>query len=266
MSVALDLVVRVREPRTSAELLAALRDAVEGHPAWSGEWQAARTGLRGWRYLVPPPAEAGVHPLWITAGDPTEFPGAERTRGACSLTFPAVWPFYDDGADSGRATRPAVVDNTRLILDLIERLVAAVHPASVRVHTDDGPPLPFNAHLAYYADHVAVLGDLQWIAELWQRGDAPWHLEPLRDIPPHGKHWATHEWRTAGATTDLLRRLEPLVAAVPAIGEPQVHDVLQAGTCRHRRLGTTGFLVLNDGPGVAPGFIDRFYTESAEVL
>jgi hypothetical protein len=241
MSVTLDLVVRLREPRPPAELETALMDAVEKSPGWAG-------------------------PLRIRAGDTGEGLGAERTRGDCALVLGSAWPFYDDGTGLDADARASVADSTTQVIGLVERVVAAVNPTSLRLHTDDGPPLPFNAHLAYYADHEAVLDDLQWIAELWQRGDQRWRLEPLRDVPPDRKHWATHEWRTASATTDLLRRLGPLVVAVPAIGGRQVDDVLQAGSCRHRRLGTTGFLVLNDGPGVAPGFIDRFYTESADVL
>lgn len=226
---------------------------------------AATARIRGWRFPGQPsdPDEPPQQLALRVACWGPEFAGAdEREGGAAELTFDPVWPFRTPGGTVTPEHAAALDENRSLLLRLLDEVVTAVDPISIRLHTDDGPPLPFNAHLAYYRDAAAVLADLAWIEELVNQGSPRRRIPPLADPGPGT--WMLHEWRSAGHRQRLLSALRRLGAVAPAVGPQQVHDVQVAGSCpvlpcRH------GFLVLSAAAFV-DGFVDPFFTELADLV
>ncbi len=228
---------------------------------------AASTQLRGWRFPglpVDPDEPPQQLALRLAAWGPGFVQGEERDDGSAWLTFDPVWPFRSPGGDIPSDHAAALADNRDLLLRLLEHVVDAVGPASVRLHTDDGDPLPFNAHLAYYRDVTAVEADLAWIEELWARGSASRRVPPLRELPTTERTWPLHEWRPASERERVLADLGRLVNALPRLGPDQIDEVRVAGTCPVRSCGP-GFVVLS-GVGFVDGFIDRFFTELADLV
>ncbi len=228
---------------------------------------AATARIRGWRFPGQPtdPDEPPQQlALRVACRGPDFAVGDEREEGAAELTFDPVWPFRTPGGTVTPDHAAALAGNRHLLLRLLDEVVAAVDPASIRLHTDDGPPLPFNAHLVYYRDAAAVLADLAWIEELVAQGSPRRKIPPLADPGAAGETWTLHGWRPAGDRQHLLAGLRRLGATAPAIGPPQVHDVRVAGSCPVLACGR-GFLVLS-ATAFVDGFVDRFFTELADLV
>ncbi len=227
---------------------------------------AASTHLRGGRFPgqpVDPDEPPQQLTLRVAAWGPAFWQGEERDDGSAWLTFDPVWPFRTPGGDTPPDHAAALADNRDLLLRLLEEVVA-VGPASVRLHTDVGDPLPFNAHLAYYRDAAAVEADLAWIEELWTRGSASRRAPALGGLSATERTWPLHEWRPASERDRVLADLERLVAALTQIGPGQIDEVRVAGSCPVRPCGP-GFVVLS-GVAFVDGFIDRFFTELADLV
>ncbi|MBK7624460.1 MAG: hypothetical protein IPJ14_17830 [Kineosporiaceae bacterium] len=228
---------------------------------------AASTLLRGRRFPAepvdpdePPPQLA----LRVAVWGPAFRQGEERDDGAAWLTFDPVWPFHTPGGEIPAAEAADRAGNRDLLVRLVQDVVVAVDPASVRLHTDVGDPLPFNAHLAYYRDVAQFAADLAWIEELWVRGSASRRVPPLSELSATERIWPLHEWRTAAERERVLLDLERLVAVLPRLGPEQLTAVQVAGSCPVRPFGP-GFLVLS-GAAFVDGFVDRFFTELADVV
>lgn len=220
------------------------------------------TGIHGWRYFYPD-LERGRLPTRITCPTATRPDLDRRITGIGEVTWDPVWPFLSSPGDTGAEEAAALADNLEALLSVVTEIVAAVEPSSIRLHTDAGSQLPFNAHVSYYRDAAAVLADVAWIVELWEHG-APRHgIAPL--VPPTRPpdDWALHAWRTADQRRDLRDRLGRLVEAAPKITAGQVADLRIAGTCPVSDCGP-GLLVLG-GEGCVNGFVDPFLTELADL-
>jgi hypothetical protein len=310
MSVALDLVVRLDGPRPAPALLAALIEAVDALPACSHRWGrltvhrgcpvvldrsvrpgelaaadvraalagvdgddvrvAVSTTLAGQRFPGVMDDSPAVLPLRLTCWGTAVGPGPEPEVGQARLTFDPVWPFRTPGGTVGTRLATDVAGNNHRLLELLAAVVEAVDPVSVRGHSDDGPPIPVNAHLVYYRDAAAVERDLAWIERLWWQGSPPRQLGPLAEPPgsaaasPAGvRDWRLHEWRPARQAAAVWEDLGRLVAVLPRIGPAQIADVLVAGSCPVVRCGQ-GFVVTG-GPIPVDGFVDRFYSELADL-
>ena len=215
--------------------------------------------------------DPGVLPLRLTCWGPASSRGAEPELGQAELTFDPVWPFLAPGGTAGGGTIEAVTANNDRLFSLLAQVVLAVDPVAVRAHTDDGAPIPVNAHFVYYRDITAVQDDLAWIERLWWQGSPIRGLEPLVEpssSPPVGavgeRDWRLHEWRPPGQAARVRKDLARLVSAMPRIGLAQIVDVMVAGTCPVVSLAP-GFVVTVRGRQMVDGFVDRFYTELVDL-
>jgi hypothetical protein len=141
---------------------------------------STRTSYDCWRFQGRTPV-AGSSLAWVEAwGDEYGRDRGEDVRriwGSATFTISDCGPYCAiiDARDAAaavanEAVNERVEDNLDRLTKLIFRIVEAVEPASLKVFTDQGAFLPFNAHLAYHASEARVLEDVRLIAELWQTG------------------------------------------------------------------------------------------------
>ena len=226
---------------------------------------AASTGLVCWRFPGEPQPERMPMSLRVAArGRALTGWGDERGEGLAELVLDPVWPFRTPGGRVGPAEAARYADNRDLLVRLVEAVVEVCAPESVRLHTDAGPPLPFDAHLLYYRDPGAALADLRWVAELWERGDPTRWTPPLRGVPEPELPRVLHPWRPRSTLGAVRAGLGRAVAVLEDVGPEQVEGVLTAGSCPVRRLGE-GFLVLG-GEAFVDGFVDPFFSELADLV
>lgn len=138
------------------------------------------------------------------------------------------------------------------------RVAGAVRPRSLKLFVDHGDRLPFNAHVAYYADAAAAAGDVAWVARLWRDG-LPGYLAPLRAFDPGRHHWALDERRSPDRQKELWADLDARMGAADRATPAAVERALRRTTLDVLRVGD-GFIVLNY-PFFLGGFVDRFLVD-----
>jgi hypothetical protein len=223
--------------------------------------------LRCWRFSGKQ-AELAAVPCIVEAFGSKYGREDARLRGDAAFSATQVGPFcalvHDAGADDPavRAVNERVEQNLESFTKVIFRLIEVTAPASVHVYSDAGEALPFNAHLAYWADEAGPLADLQLIAEAWQQGLPAYDLSPLSRYDADLHKSALHSWRTAPQRQLLWQRLSPLVSKIPTVTREAVTRVLDSQRFTTYRVGS-GFAVL-DYPHFANAFVDRFLLDLLE--
>lgn len=164
-------------------------------------------------------------------------------------------PEYKDGSR-------VVEENLEDLRDVLLSQVQALRPDSMKVYTDVGLYLPFNAHMAYYGSADAVLDDLALLADVWERGLPGYSTPPLKAWRPGaGDGDVFHEWRDDQQQAALWRALAEALPAVRRVTADHVEWVYQHdsfSTYAVEAGGTKGKAVLHY-PDFLNGFVDGFY-------
>jgi hypothetical protein len=209
--------------------------------------------------------QAGWVPVSIDAwGDARGSVFGEDPRhiwGSAAVSFANAGPFLAladrPGAEADRVNG-RVEDNLEALTALVLDLAVRLQPVAIKVFTDQGAYLPFNAHLAYYRSDEAVLDDLRTIARVWRAG-LPGHQIPplaqLEDAHPS----AFHAWRSDEQRRALRLALQARVDRAADVGSAQVRSLLASGRFDTLTAGA-GFTIL-DYPHVLDAFVDRFFLE-----
>jgi hypothetical protein len=244
------------QPLETAALVAAA--APLGGPS---QQIASRISYRCWRFRGQT-AELGSSVAWLEAWDDgygqVQGEDVRRVWGSAAFTIADCGPYCAllDASDAAAKINERVEENLERFTRLIFGIVEAVQPAALKVFTDQGAYLPFNAHLAYYASEARVLEDMRLIADVWQRGLPGHQLPPLAEISD-AKSIAFHWWRN----DEQRRRLWTSLASwVPRAGEITAEDVQRAVASGEfdTYSAPRGFIVL-DFPHFVNAFLDRFF-------
>jgi hypothetical protein len=128
----------------------------------------------------------------------------------------------------------------------------------IRVFTDAGAYLPFNAHFAMYDNVRAVEEDLALIVDAWLRGIPALNCPPLVSTSEHDD-FMLHQWRTPNQRTTLRQRFRGILPASLPPSSAILDSALAYQNIREMR---------NDSPieaGQEPyylnSFIDRFFID-----
>jgi hypothetical protein len=223
---------------------------------------SSRTSYRCWRFQGRK-AEWGSSLAWVEAwgDDYGRIHGEDVRRVWGSATFTiadcgpycAVIPAEDAAAT---AVNERVEENLDRLTKLVFRIVEALEPASLKVFTDQGAFLPFNAHLAYYASEARLLEDARLIADVWQRGLPGHQIPPLGDLAD-GRSIAFHWWRSDEARRRLMTALGDRIHRVAAITTEDIRRTLAGGEFDNYSM-PRGFTLL-EFPHFLNAFIDRFF-------
>jgi hypothetical protein len=132
----------------------------------------------------------------------------------------------------------------------------------MKVFTDQGLYLPFNAHVAYYREESAVLEDLQLIADVWERGLPAHNIAPLRQKCPDDMGPAFHHWRPPEQRERLWNELNVLL---PPKTLPAVRDIRAVVSSGHfDSYEMPSGVTLLDYPHYINAFLTNSYLEIYE--
>lgn len=230
----------------------------------SAQQIASRISYRCWRFRGRT-AEPGSSLAWVEAwGDRYGEARREDVRriwGSAAFTIADAGPYcavIDDTAAEVAAVNQRVEENLERLTKLIFGIVTAAKPAALKVFTDQGAYLPFNAHLAYYASEARLIDDVRLIADIWRRGLPDHQIPPLGEISDGGSI-AFHWWRNAEARRRLATDLGSRITRVNTVSVEAVRHVLQSGRFDNYS-APVGFVVL-DFPHFVNAFLDRFFLE-----
>lgn len=202
---------------------------------------------------------------WVEAWDDRygELRGEDvrRVWGSATFTIADCGPYCaiidaDDAAS--RAVNERVEENLDRLTKLVFRIVEVLEPVSLKVFTDQGAFLPFNAHLAYYASETHVIGDARLIADVWQSGLSRSKVPPLSDLGD-GDSIALHWWRSADARRRLVAALGKRICRIPELTTGHVRRMLETGAFDNYSM-PRGFALL-EFPHFLNAFVDRFFLE-----
>lgn len=223
---------------------------------------SSRTSFPCWRFQGRK-AEIGSSLAWVEAwGDDYGRAHGEDVRrvwGSASFTIADCGPYCAlvDSTDVGAAAvNERVEENLDRLTKLMFRIVETCRPASLKVFTDQGAFLPFNAHLAYYASEDRLLQDIRLVTDVWRHGLPGHQLPPLGDIDD-GRSIAFHWWRSDEARRQLMTALGARLSQVDAIKVIDVQRVLASGEFDNYSM-SPGFMVL-EFPHFLNAFLDRFF-------
>jgi hypothetical protein len=225
---------------------------------------STRTSVPCWRFSGNA-AQAGSTMAWIDAwGDEHGRVFGEDPRrvwGSAAFTLADAGPFVaviDREGPEVDEVNHRVEDNlealTALVLDLAGRLA----PTSIKVFTDQGAFLPFNAHLAYYRSPDALLADLRFLETVWRKGLPGHQLPPLASLED-AHSIAFHWWRDDSQRRRLWLALQQGVERAASVTTDQVTALLASGRFDSLTKGD-GFAVL-EYPHLLNGFVDRFFLD-----
>lgn len=156
-----------------------------------------------------------------------------------------------------------VEENLEELTDVLFAQVQALRPDSMKVYTDDGLYLPFNAHLAYYGSPAAVLDDLALLADAWEHGLPGYSTPPLKAWRPGEGGGDFHSWRDEQQQAALWRALGEALPAGGRVTAEHVEWVYRHGSFSTYAVeagDTQGKAVLNY-PDFLDGFVDGFFLE-----
>lgn len=223
---------------------------------------SSRTSYRCWRFQGRK-ADLGSSLAWLEAwgDDYGRIHGEEvrRVWGSAAFTIADCGPYCavvpaEDAAAT--AVNERVEENLDRLTTLVFRIVEALEPAAVKVFTDQGAFLPFNAHLAYYSSEVKLLEDVRLIADVWQRGLPGHQIPPLGDLTD-GRSIAFHWWRNDEARRRLMTALGDRIHRIAAISTEDIRQTLAGGDFDNYSM-PRGFTLL-EFPHFLNAFIDRFF-------
>lgn len=223
---------------------------------------SSRISFRCWRFHGRT-AELGSSLAWVEAWSDgyaqVRGEDARRIWGSAAFTIADCGPFCAEIAAEDAATAAVnerVADNLERLTALIFRIVETVKPASLKVFTDQGAYLPFNAHLAYYASEARVLEDLRLINHVWHQG-LPGHQIPPFESIVDGKSVAFHWWRNDEQRRKLAAAIGGRLVRANDVDEDDVRRVVASGNF-DTYSAPTGFVLL-DYPYFMNAFLDRFF-------
>lgn len=187
-----------------------------------------------------------------------------RVEGDASISLQTCGPYcaiLKNESDLGvKKVNSCVEENLEHLTDLLFNVVESIKPKSMKIFTDAGMFLPFNAHLSYYQDPSQVLEDLQYIAEVWAEGLPSYNTPPLKQFDS----LAFHVWRDKEIQVDLWNKLSASIHKVKSVSKETVERVLRLG-----RFDTydmpVGITVL-EYPYFFNAFLDRFYLEILDAV
>jgi hypothetical protein len=225
---------------------------------------SSRISYRCWRFHGRT-AEPGSSLAWVEAwGDRYGEARGEDVRriwGSAAFTIADVGPYCAvlEASDAEvAAVNQRVEDNLERLTKLIFGFVGTLRPASLKVFTDQGLYLPFNAHLAYYASEARLLDDVRLVAEVWRRGLRDHQVPPLAEVSD-GKSIAFHWWRSDEARHRLATKLGGRIERAAAATTDDVGRILASGRF-DTYTAPIGFVVL-DYPHFMNAFLDRLFVE-----
>ena len=223
---------------------------------------SSRTSFPCWRFQGRK-ADLGSSLAWVEAwGDDYGRSHGEDVRrvwGSASFTIADCGPYcavMDSTDAAAAAVNERVEENLDRLTKLMFRIVETCQPASLKVFTDQGAFLPFNAHLAYYASEDRLLQDARLIADVWRHGLPGHQLSALEDIAD-GRSIAFHWWRSDEARRRLMRALGARISRVEAIEVADVQRTLASGEFDNYSM-SPGFMLL-EFPHFLNAFLDRFF-------
>jgi hypothetical protein len=208
-------------------------------------------------------AERGSSLAWVESwGDDYGRSHGEDVRrvwGSAAFTIADCGPYCAvvDATDAAAsAVNERVEENLDRLTQLMFRIVETCQPASLKVFTDQGAFLPFNAHLAYYASEDRLLDDARLIADVWRRGLPGHQLPPLGDIAD-GRSIAFHWWRSEESRRRLVAALGDRISRVETVQAADVQRALASGEFDNYSM-PPGFMVL-EFPHFLNAFLDRLF-------
>lgn len=225
---------------------------------------SSQISYRCWRFRDRS-ADRGSSLAWLEAwGDEyarVRGEDARRVWGSAAFTIADCGPYCavvpaEDAAAT--AVNERVEDNLERLTSLIFRISEALEPAAIKVFTDQGAYLPFNAHLAYYASEARALEDVRLLAEVWQRGLPRHQIPPLKEIDD-GRSIAFHWWRNEESRRRLMAALGDRIHRCAEITTDDIRRTLANGRFDNYSM-PRGFTLL-DFPHFLNAFIDRFFLE-----
>ena len=242
--------------------------AVAGHGGPS-RMLSTTSSFLCWRFTSGGPS-AGSVPVTLEAwGDEWTLRHHEDRAigGQAALWIGDVAPFRAIADDAQSARRrdvnPRVEENMEALTGLIFRLIEAAAPRSVKLFTDAGLYLPFNAHLLYMRDESVVRDDLALIDRVWRNGLPRHNIAPLGGHPrPEELAAVLHEWRSPEQRARLAARIQAQLPLRRAETAADVRQALASG-CYDTFTMPVGTTVL-EYPHFLNAFLDRFYLEVPE--
>jgi hypothetical protein len=212
-------------------------------------------------------AEPGSVGLWLEAwGDAwvRDHHEDERIGGRAALSI------FDCGPFNALIGRPEienlneinsrVAENLDALTGLLFRLVEALNPRAMKVFTDQGLYLPFNAHMSYFRDESVIVDDLFFISEIWAKGLPEHHIAPVREARKEDMRPVFHGWRTPEQRENLWRRIDALLPRLESLSAEDARGAI-SGNRLDRFDMPTGMTVL-DYPYYLNAFVDRIYTDA----
>lgn len=193
--------------------------------------------------------------------------GDRRFRGNAEL---AVWeraPFSIlDVAEFGPEVEEwnsYVEDNLEILTTGIFQIIDALRPESMKVYDGFGEFLPLNANMAYYKDEREVIADLQFMAEIWERGDTLRKIPPLRQGYKGRERSLLSTLRSETARDRIWHRMTEGLAYVDRVTESMVRSVLHSKRYDYYAMAA-GFTVL-EYPGFMNAYLHNFYLDILEL-
>jgi hypothetical protein len=223
------------------------------------------TSVRAWRFEGNKSSDAAVAMIVEAAG--AAFGGTDpRVRGGAMMSATHAGPFCaivgkDDQLEVAEVNAH-VEENLERMMNLLSHCVEALQPRSMKVYTDAGMFLPFNAHAAYFRDAQAVLDDLRWMEEVWHKGLPAYGEQPLAKAS-HGDAKMLHGWRTQEQRVRLWAQLAAAIPNWAGVTTARVEALLRSQRFDFYDVAS-GFTVL-EYPHYVNAFVDRFYLELGDV-
>lgn len=186
--------------------------------------------------------------------------GSEWVEGVARLVISKVNPFMAilDGDNSPKCEdiNRRVEENIEAFLQLLFQVAKALKPEKIKVFTDSGDLLPFNAHVAFYDTHQSLIHDLKCLAECWKDGI------PKYGIPSFESYTKRHDWvfnelRSPLARKSIWMHFSEYLKNASLVDEKVISSILRSNDFDVYRLDE-GFVVLNY-PYCFNGFLDRFF-------
>jgi hypothetical protein len=203
-------------------------ESVEGH---------VRVGLEAWG------------PGYSQRPDP-------RLDGDALVWLQQAGPYVKPAADAEGAQAHAE-ENLLLLTGLLLRLVEALEPRRLAVHTSEGMHHPLNAHAVWVPHKELLLQDLATLHALWTDGCEAWRLPPLSDPSTPDSGTALHAWRPAARRREVWEALGARIDRWDQVEPARVDAVLGSGRFDYYDRGE-GVLIL-EVPWMLNAFVDDLY-------
>jgi hypothetical protein len=228
------------------------------------ELLSTRSSFKCWRFVNGNPV-AGSVGVWLEAWGIDWTVRNHEHRGVggdAALSIFDCGPFCAliDTKDSHRAAVNAQIEeNLDTLMSLIFRLIEVLEPRSVKVFTDLGLYLPFNAHVLYAQDESVVLDDLALIARVWEEGLPAHGIGPIRTCRSAEMDTVFHSWRSSAQRECVRAQLDRYITKYGTRSFSDVRRVLATGRFDSYTM-PRGVTIL-EYPHFINAFVHRFYLD-----